>query len=89
MKEIKKDIRDAIALAQDGIVQNTKDIALIQQQWKLHSEDHEKENEALKERNKTLYGIVGLKNRAIGAVGLIGVILTVYGVIIFTKLTGG
>lgn len=72
IKEIRTDIRDAIALAQEGIVQNTKDAALLKQRV-----------DQLYDERPVLFKVVSYKNRVIGAFGVVGILLTVFGLKIF------
>ena len=65
---------NAIQMANDGIVQNAKDIALMQQQMKQ-----------LYDERPILFNMVSYKHRIIGGFGVIGVLLGIYGFKIFTQ----
>jgi len=89
LKDLRTDIRNAIDLAQEGIVQNTKNLAIVEQKLTNHIANQERDDLAVEQREKILYNLVGYKNRIIGAMGVFAFILTIYGVIIYSKLTGG
>ena len=72
IKGLRNDIHDAVALAQEGIIQNAKDIALLQAKV-----------EQLYEERPILFNIVSYKNRFIGAIGLIVFVLGIFGLKIF------
>ena len=72
--EFNKKLDEAVQLAQDGIVQNAKDIALMQHQVKQLYEDR-----------PVLFNMVSYKNRIIGGFGVVGVLLGIYGFKIFTQ----
>lgn len=74
IKCLRGDIHEAVLLAQEGIVKNAKDTAVLQEQMKI-----------IWGERPILFKVVGYKNRVIGAFGVVAFVLTVFGL----KLFGG
>jgi hypothetical protein len=76
--EMHEDIKGLRSDVQNSVVQNTKDIALLNQRVKQ-----------LYDERPLLFKVISYKNRVIGALGIIAFVLVIYGLDIFKVITIG
>jgi len=82
-------LEGAVKLAQDQIVQNTTDIALMVQRIDEINREREGESEEREKERKILYSLVSHKNRVGAIIGFITFVLLLYGLDIFKIIKFG